>query len=359
MNFQDLISQIPPLDQEAMQTARERQDNLTKPRGSLGILEEISIRIAGITADPSPRITKRMITTMAADHGVVEDGVSAYPSDVTYQMVLNFLNGGAAINVLAEQINAKVVVVDLGVKQDFDPLPGLIQKKIAPGTMNISKGPAMTREQAEAALNRGAEVAQDLYQQGMSILATGEMGIGNTTPSAAIGCILTGSSPARMVGRGTGVDDDGLKRKLEAVKSALAVNNPDPEDSLDILMKVGGFEIGGLTGAILFAAAHRIPIVIDGFISTAAALLAVNFSPRVRDYLFCAHRSQEIGHQLMLEWLEVNPILDLNLRLGEGTGAALAISIIEASCNILNGMATFSEAGVSDQEEKTKQRGNL
>lgn len=350
MNYHDLISQIQPLDQEAMQAARERQNNLTKPRGSLGTLEEISIRMAGITADPSPRITKRMITTMAADHGVVEDGVSAYPSDVTYQMVLNFLHGGAAINVLAEQINAKVVVVDLGVKQDFDPLPGLIRKKIAPGTKNISKGPAMSTEQAKAALNRGAEVAQDLYQQGMSILATGEMGIGNTTPSAAIGCVLTGEVADRMVGRGTGVDDEGLERKIGAVKSALEVNHPNPKDSLDILTKVGGFEIGGLTGAILFSTAHRIPVVIDGFISTAAALLAVNFAPQVRDYLFCAHRSQEIGHQLMLDWLEIDPILDLNLRLGEGTGAALAISIIEASCNILNQMATFSEAGVSDQE---------
>jgi nicotinate-nucleotide--dimethylbenzimidazole phosphoribosyltransferase len=350
MNLETLIEQIQPLDNEAMQQARLRQDDLTKPRGSLGRLEEISILVAGMTGRPFPSLENKVIATMAGDHGVVQEGVSAYPSDVTYQMVLNFLHGGAAINVFANHINARVVIADLGVAEEFEDLPGLTRRKIAPGTGNIAREPAMSPEQALEALQAGVEIAAAEHQRGMDILATGEMGIGNTTPSAAIACVLTGRDPEIIVGRGTGVDDQGLARKVTAVRQALQSNQPNPEDSLDILSKVGGFEIGGLTGAVLYAAANRIPVVIDGFISTAAAMLAVQLSPNVRHYLISAHRSQERGHQLMLDWLELNPLLQLGMRLGEGTGAALAVSLVEAACKILSEMATFSEAGVTDKE---------
>lgn len=350
MELAQLTAQIPPLDDAAMDAARQRQDDLTKPRGSLGKLEELSIHIAGMTGKKFPEINQKVILTMAGDHGVVDEGVSAYPADVTYQMVMNFLGGGAAINVFAKHINARVVTVDMGVAGDFADLPGLLKVKIAPGTNNIARGPAMSRRQAEQALQAGAEIAAEEHDKGMDILATGDMGIGNTTPSAAIASVLTGRDPEEIAGRGTGVDDQGLERKIIAVEKAIQANQPDPKDSIDLLSKVGGFEIGGLTGAILYAAANQIPVVIDGFISTAAAMLAVNLSARVKPFLISAHRSQERGHQLMLDWLELSPLLDLGMRLGEGTGAALAISLVEASCKILSGMATFSEAGVSDKE---------
>ena len=350
MSLQELISKIQPLDEAAMQAARARQDDLTKPRGSLGQLESLSIQIAGITGEETPTIQQKVVATMAGDHGVVAEGVSAYPSEVTPQMVLNFLYGGAAINVLAKHIGARVTVVDMGVATEMEPHPDLVNKKIALGTNNIAKGPAMTREQAIQAIEAGAEVVEAELAKGLDILATGDMGIGNTTPSAAIAAALTGRSPAEIVGRGTGVDDAGLGRKIAAVERSLEVNEPDPEDGLDILAKVGGFEIGGLTGAILAATAHRKPVVIDGFISTAAAMIAVSLAPQARDYLISAHRSQELGHQIMLEWLGLKPLLDLQMRLGEGTGAVLAMSLVEAACKILNEMATFSEAGVSDKE---------
>jgi len=282
---------------------------------------------------------------------VTAEGISAYPSEVTPQMVLNFLMGGAAINVLARHIGARVVIVDIGVAAEMEPHPDLVNKKIALGTQNIARGPAMTREQALQAIETGVDVATAEIEKGLDILATGDMGIGNTTPSAAIAAAITGRSPEEIVGRGTGVDDDGLARKIKAVRRALDVNRPDPQDGLDILTKVGGFEIAGLTGAVLAAAAHRRPVVIDGFISTAAAMIAVCMAPDVKAYLVSAHRSQELGHQIMLEWLGLEPLLDLQLRLGEGTGAVLAISLVEAACKILSEMATFSEAGVSDKEK--------
>jgi len=333
-----------------MQAARVRQDDLTKPRGSLGQLEDISVKIAGITGEEKPVIQHKVVTTMAGDHGVVAEGVSAYPSEVTPQMVLNFLYGGAAINVLARHVGARVTVVDMGIASEMEPHPDLVNKKIALGTDNIAKGPAMTREQAVQAIEAGAQVVKAELEKGLDILATGDMGIGNTTPSAAIAAAITGRPPKDIVGRGTGVDDDGLQRKINAVENALKINSPDPADGLDMLAKVGGFEIGGLAGAILAAAAHRKPVIIDGFISTAAAMIAVSLAPQVSDYLFSAHRSQELGHQIMLEWLELEPMLDLQMRLGEGTGAVLAFSLVEAACKILSEMATFSEAGVSDKE---------
>ncbi len=345
-----LIAAIPPLDERAMRAAAARQDTLTKPQGSLGRLERLSIQVAGITGQPRPRLAHKVITTMAGDHGVVEEGVSAYPQEVTAQMVYNFLRGGAAINVLARHVGARVVVVDMGVAADLEPHPDLVDKKVAKGTGNIARGPAMTREQALEAILNGAAVVEAELEKGLDILGTGDMGIGNTTPSAAIAAAITGRAPAEIVGRGTGVDDAGLARKIAAVQRALAVNRPDPHDGLDVLAKVGGFEIGGLAGAILAAAAHRKPVVIDGFISTAAALIAVTLAPHVRPYLIAAHRSQEKGHRLMLEWLGLEPVLDLDLRLGEGTGAALAMGIVEAACKILDEMATFAEAGVSERD---------
>jgi nicotinate-nucleotide--dimethylbenzimidazole phosphoribosyltransferase len=348
--LENIIAKIQPLDEVAMQAAHTRQDDLTKPRGSLGQLEALSIQMAGIMGTGSPSVENKVVTVMAGDHGVTAEGISAYPSEVTPQMVMNFLYGGAAINVLARQAGARVVTVDMGVATEMAPHPNLIVKKVALGTGNIAKGPAMTLEQALQAINAGAVVVTAEIEKGLDILATGDMGIGNTTPSAAIAAALTGHSPEEIVGRGTGVDDEGLQRKIMAVKQALATNQPDPQDGLDVLAKVGGFEIAGLVGAILSAAAHRKAVVIDGFISTAAAMIAVSLAPQARQYLISAHRSQELGHQIMLEWLGLEPLLDLQMRLGEGTGAVLAFSIIEAACCTLNEMATFSEAGVSDKE---------
>lgn len=340
---------IPHLDPAAMDAARKRQNQLTKPQGSLGRLEEFSIQLAGIYGQPIPSIKEKAVIVMAGDHGVVAEGVSAFPQEVTPQMVLNFLRGGAAINVLARQTGARIVVVDMGVAADLPSHPALLARKIAPATANIALGPAMTRAQAEQAIQTGIEIATLEIERGANLLATGEMGIGNTTPSAAIACALGGYAPAAVVGRGTGVDDDGLRRKISAVERALAVNQPNPQDGLDVLARVGGFEIGGLAGVILAAAARRVPVLIDGFISTAAAMIAVALAPQARPYLIAAHRSQENGHRLMLEWLGLRPLLDLDLRLGEGSGAALAFPILEASLAILREMATFGEAGVSEK----------
>jgi nicotinate-nucleotide--dimethylbenzimidazole phosphoribosyltransferase len=345
-----LVDQIiPPLDHAAMEAARERQNTLTKPPGSLGRLEDLSIQLAGIYGDPMPTIEHKVIVTMAGDHGVVAEGVSAFPQEVTPQMVLNFLNEGAAINVLARHADARVVIVDMGVASDFDAHPGLVDKKVAPGTENLARGPAMSRQQALQALTAGAEVVEAELERGLDILVLGEMGIGNTTPSTAIAAALTGLAPSEIAGRGTGVDDEGLARKIEAIERGLAVNQPDPDDAVDVLAKVGGFEIGGMAGAMVAAAAHGRPVLVDGFISTAAAMLAVGLAPAIRPYLIAGHLSDECGHRAMLDWLELEPLLDLNLRLGEGTGAALSLSLAEAACKILSEMATFAEAGVSGE----------
>jgi nicotinate-nucleotide--dimethylbenzimidazole phosphoribosyltransferase len=345
--FRDVVAQIKLPDQSAMAAARARQDALTKPPGSLGRLEALSVQLAGIFGKARPEMRHKVIVTMAADHGVVAEGVSAYPQEITGQMVANFLRGGAAINVLARHAGARVVVVDMGVAADLSPHPNLVMKKIAPGTQNIVCGPAMGREQALRAIVAGVEVVERELARGLDILGVGDMGIGNTTPSAAIAAAMTGRSPAEVVGRGTGLDDAGLAHKVAVVERALAVNQPDPGDALDVLIRVGGYEIGGMTGAMLAAAAHNRPVMVDGFISTAAALIAVGLAPQVRPYLIASHRSQERGHGIMLEWLGLQPLLDLDLRLGEGSGAALGILLAEAACKILCEMATFEEAGVS------------
>ncbi|MDP2931715.1 MAG: nicotinate-nucleotide--dimethylbenzimidazole phosphoribosyltransferase [Chloroflexota bacterium] len=345
-----ILKSIKPLDSRAMAAARARQDCLTKPHGSLGRLEELSVQIAGITGQAMPKLEHKVIITMAADHGVVAEGVSLYPQAVTRQMVLNFLRGGAAINVLAGHIGARVVVVDMGVIGGFSSLSGLLCKPVDSGTKSMLRGPAMTRPQAITALETGIEIVQDEARKGLDIVATGDMGIGNTTASSAIFAAISGQSVARVTGRGTGIDDKQLAHKVGVIEKALSLNHPNPKDPVDVLAKVGGFEIGGLAGVMLGAAARRIPVVIDGLISGAAALIATGLSPRVKDYLIPAHVSAEPGHKLMLDFLGLKPLLDLNMRLGEGTGAALGISLADAAVKTLCLMATFGEAGVSEAE---------
>jgi nicotinate-nucleotide--dimethylbenzimidazole phosphoribosyltransferase len=347
----DLPLQIPSLDQAAMAAAKAHQDILTKPRGSLGRLESLSIQLAGISGCSQPRMHNKVILTMAGDHGVVAEGVSAFPQEVTPQMVLNFLGGGAAINVLARHVGARVVIVDMGVAAEMPPHRNLINAKVAPGTANIALGPAMSRDQALSAIRAGIRIVETECERGADIIGLGEMGIGNTTPSAAVAAALTGCLPSEIVGRGTGIDDAGMARKIDAVERALHANQPDPADALDVLAKVGGFEIGGMAGAMLAAAAHRCAVMVDGFISTSAAMIACGLASQVRPYLIASHRSQEYGHRLMLDWLELEPLLDLDLRLGEGSGAALGISLAEAACKLLNEMATFGQAGVSDRSD--------
>ena len=351
MNIEETIKQIKPLDENAMQSARARQNRLTKPAGSLGRLEELSIQLAGIMRTPLPMLKDKVIITMAGDHGVVTEGVSAYPQEVTPQMVLNFLAGGAAINVLARHIGARVVVVDMGMANDIPTMDeNLIRRRVGMGTANLAEGPAMTRVQAEESIQSGIEIARAEISKGADIIGTGDMGIGNTTPSAAIACALMNIVPEKIAGRGTGVDDAGLQRKISAIARGLDVNKPNAKDGLDVLAKVGGFEIGGLAGVMIGAASKHVPVMVDGFISTAAAMIAVTLAPQCKDYLIAAHRSKEHGHSLMFEWLGLKPLLDLDLRLGEGTGAALGISLAEVACKILSEMATFGEAGVSEKD---------
>lgn len=347
----ETLAKIGSLDAEAVAAARDRQMRLTKPAGSLGRLEEISFKLAGVSGQARPVIKDKAVIVMAADHGVAAAGVSAFPSEVTPQMVLNFLAGGAAINVFARQVNARVVVVDMGVASDLPTDSRLLNRKVAYGSQNLAVGPAMTREQAEQAIVTGIEIVESEADKGLDLVATGDMGIGNTTPSSAIVAAFTGIEVEKVTGRGTGLDDEGWLHKIEVIKQALEINKPDPNDAMDVLTKVGGFEIAGLVGVILGAAARHIPIIIDGFISTAAALVATEFHPPVRDYLIAAHNSVEIGHRVMLERMELNPLLNLNLRLGEGTGAVLAMNIVEAAARSLDEMATFDEAGVSEKTE--------
>ena len=345
-----ILERIKPLDPAAMEVARTRQNNLTKPPGSLGRLETLSVQIAGIKGVAEPALEHKSIVTMAADHGVVVEGVSAYPQEVTGQMVSNFLAGGAAINVLARHIGARVIVVDMGVIGGTDSHPDLLCKMIDFGTRNMAQGPAMTPQQAADSITAGIEVIEAEIKKGLDIVGTGDMGIGNTTASAAICAAITGEPVKKITGRGTGVDDGQLAHKVTMIEQALAVNQPDPKDPLDILAKVGGFEIGGLAGVILGAAAHRIPVVLDGFNSGAAALIAAGLCPMAKDYFIAAHNSAEPGHRAMLEYLGLAPLLDLEMRLGEGTGAALGISLAEAAVKLLTQMATFGEAGVSNKD---------
>jgi len=346
-----IIEMIKPLDEGAMAEAQVRQNLLTKPQGSLGKLEELSIQLAGIQGRSIPQIRHKAIITMAGDHGVAVEGMGNWPQEVTAQMVYNFLSGGAGINVIARQVGARVMVVDMGVATELKPNPRLLSRKIALGTQNIARGQAMTREQAVTAVEMGMEIVAAEVARGLDIVGTGDMGIGNTTASSAICAVMTGKPVAEVTGRGTGITDEQLKHKIEVIEKALAVNHPDPRQPLEVLAKVGGFEIGGLVGVMLRAAAHRIPVVVDGFISGAAALIATALSPKLKDFLIAGHVSDETGHRLVLSRLGLEPLLNLGMRLGEGTGAALGIFLAETSARVLAEMATFTEAGVSQEEE--------
>jgi nicotinate-nucleotide--dimethylbenzimidazole phosphoribosyltransferase len=344
------LKEIKPLDREAMEAAQARQNELTKPKGSLGRLEELSIKIAGIKGKIIRGFEHKAIITMAADHGVVSEGVTLYPQEVTKQMVFNFLSGGAGINVLARFVGARVVVVDMGVIGGFEPHPNLICEMLDFGTKDMTKGPAMSRQQALDAIEAGIRVVEAEIAKGLDIVGTGDMGIGNTTASSAICAAITGEPVEKVTGRGEGIDDEQLAHKVKVIQRALELNKPGRADPMDVLAKVGGFEIGGLAGVMLGAAAHRVPVVIDGFISGAAALIATELSPGLKDYLIAGHLSAESGHKALLEYLGLPPLLSLEMRLGEGTGAALGMVIVEAAVKTLAEMATFSEAGVSKEK---------
>jgi nicotinate-nucleotide--dimethylbenzimidazole phosphoribosyltransferase len=349
MSLHEILRRIQSPDRQLLAEAKSRLDRLTKPLGSLGRLEELASRYVMITGELKPNVPRGVVFTFAADHGVAMEGVSAYPREVTSQMVLNFLRGGAAVNVLARHVGIDVRVVDIGVAYEFGSVPGLSQKKVMPGTNNFLSGPAMSREQAEQAIMVGIELAVQAGQDGIGLIGTGDMGIGNTTPSAAITAVMTGRPVAEVTGRGTGIDDATHTRKVSVIQQALELHRPDRTDALDVLAKVGGLEIGGLAGLILGAAATKLPVVLDGFIAGAAALIAVGLQPLCRDYLIASHRSVERGHRAVLDHIGLTPLLDLDLRLGEGTGACLGMSLVCAAIKILTEMATFTEAGVSDR----------
>lgn len=344
----EAIASIPALNPQWHERACFRLNSLTKPLGSLGRLEEIAARLVVIREEEFPECSNKVIFTLAADHGVTEEGVSAYPKTVTRQMVLNFLSGGAAINVLCRQFGIEVVIVDIGVDADTDNLGGLLQRKVRRGTNNMAIGPAMSRAEACRALQVGIALSARAQRDGKQLVGTGEMGIGNTTAASALAAVLCGKSVAEVTGKGTGLDDAALRRKIDIIDRSIRLNQPEASDPIDVLSKVGGLEIAGLAGLVLGAAARRMPVIIDGFISTAAAAVAFAIEPRVKDFLFAAHRSTEPGHDAVLRFLGLEPILQLNMRLGEGTGAALAMPILEASVKLLKEMATFSSAGVSE-----------
>jgi len=341
--LETLIAKVAAPDPGVALAAQSRLDRLTKPRGSLGRLEELALRVAVIVGHDRPRVERPVIFTLAADHGVVAEGVSAYPQAVTAQMVANFAAGGAGVNVLARHVGATVVVADLGVATDLGH-PKVVARKIARGTASLATGAAMSRAEAEAAIEAGAGLVDEAAPD---CIGTGEMGIGNTTAASALTSALTGADPGRVTGRGTGLDEPAWRRKVEVVRRALAVNRPDPRDPLGVLAALGGLEIAGLVGVILAGAARRLPVVLDGFIATAAALVAVRLCPPSREYLVASHRSAEPGHRVLLETLGLAPYLDLGLRLGEGTGAALGIGLLRAALACYTEMATFAEAGVA------------
>lgn len=345
-----VISDIVSADPDWRKKAEQRIATLTMPPWALGRLLDLSVDLAGMTSSLNPPVKRRAVVVMAGDHGVVEEGVSAFPQEVTVQMITNFTQGGAGVNVLADQADARVIVVDAGVAGDLDDLVesgAILSRRIAPGTGNIANGPAMSRDQAIGAIEAGIDIAHELSES-TDLFATGEMGIGNTTPSSAIVAAMCDAAPDHVTGRGTGIDQQSRQRKAELVARAIQQNQPDPADPIDVLSKVGGYEIGAIAGLILGAASERKPVLVDGFISTAGALLAQGLCPAAADYMIASHQSLEPGHAVALERLGKKPLLDLELRLGEGTGAVLAMHLVEASVRILTRMATFEEAGVSE-----------
>ena len=347
IDLETILSSVKSVRRELEPDLRSHLDRLTKPRGSLGTLEEIAVRYCLMTDTRNPVLGKKRIYTFAADHGVAAEGVSAYPASVTPQMVRNMLAGGAAVNVLARHAGAEVRVVDMGVNDHLDDAPGLIRRKIRRGSGNIAAGPAMTLDEALQALGAGEELAREAAREGVALIGTGDMGIANTTPSSALYAALLPCPVEEIVGRGTGIDDATLDRKKTVIEQALTVNGGRLSDPLTTLAALGGFEIAGICGLLLGAAACRVPVVVDGFISSAAALTACRMCDRVKEYLFFSHCSAEKGHAIFFKRYGVVPLLNLNMRLGEGTGAALAMMIIEAAIKIYNEMATFDSAGIS------------
>lgn len=347
--LEEALESIQPVDGDIEARARAHLDDLTKPRGSLGRLEDIAVRYCLATGTAEPKLGKKMIFTFAGDHGVADEGVSAYPKEVTPQMVRNMLAGGAAVNVLAKHAGAESRVVDIGVDDPLEDAPGLVRKKVRSGAANIARGPAMSVEEATRAVEVGIELAREAADQGVTLVGAGDMGIANTTPSAAMFAALLPCDPESITGRGTGIDDATLAHKVEVVRRALEVNRDALGEPLGALAAVGGLEIAGIAGVVLGAASRRVPAVVDGFISSAGALAACRLCDRAKGYLFFSHRSAESGHRAFFERFGAEPMLDLGMRLGEGTGAALAMSLIEAAVKVYNGMATFSSAGVSDR----------
>jgi nicotinate-nucleotide--dimethylbenzimidazole phosphoribosyltransferase len=345
--LEEVCAAIQPIDDATSQAVQRKLDFKTKPRRSLGRLEDIACQYAAIRRELEPAMPNKAIIVMGADHGVAEEGVSAYPQEVTAQMLLNFARGGAAINVLARHAGASVVVVDMGVKEPVSAAE-IQAVRIAGGTRNFTKGAAMSGEEARRALLAGIEIAEAQVRGGATLIGIGDMGIGNTTASSAITAVLTGASPEEVTGFGTGIDPATRLRKVDAIGRGIACNRPDAKQPLDVLAKLGGFEIAGLAGVVLGAAAQRAAVVVDGFIASVAALVAVRLAPHAAGYLIASHRSVEVGHRLVLEQLGRKPLLDLDLRLGEGTGAALAMNLVDAALRILHEMATFEAAGVTD-----------
>ena len=349
--LQKALGRITPPRIEWREKAYERLRQQARPTGSLGVLEDVGARLAGIAQTLDVRLTRKVIVTCAGDHGVCAEGVSLFPSEVTPQMVYNFVKGGASINVLARHAGAVVKVADLGVNWDFEPDLPIFHKKISKGTDNLARGPAMTRAAAIQSIEAGIEIVEEILADGpVDLLGTGDMGIGNTTPSTAIIAAFSGLPVDQLTGRGTGIDDEGLQRKIAVIEKGLAINQPDPRDALDVLAKVGGFEIGGLAGLVIGAAANGIPVVCDGFIATAGALVACELAPIARDYLFTSHYSVEVGHRYMLKRLDRTPLLDLKFRLGEGTGAAAAMELIDMATRVLADIKTFEEVAIQDAQ---------
>jgi nicotinate-nucleotide--dimethylbenzimidazole phosphoribosyltransferase len=345
------IADIQPCSERWHNIALGHLDQLTKPHGSLGRLEEIAARLVAIQQSPHPSCEGKAVYVFAGDHGVVAEGVSAYPQEVTTQMVLNFIKGGAAVNVLARTVGASVVVVDMGVAGEFAPAPGLVLAKVRWGTRNFAHEPAMTRTEMFSAMNTGLRLAQQASDEGRRILAIGEMGIGNTTPASALTSVITRTDPDKVTGAGTGVAKNARHHKVEVVRRAIALHAQEAADPLGLLACLGGYEIAAMTGMVLGAAARRIAVVIDGFISTSAAAVAFLLAPASRDYMLAGHASQEPGHRILLDYMGLDPLLNLNMRLGEGSGAVLAFSIVEAAVRIYIEMATFASAGVSQKAE--------
>ncbi|MFP4086984.1 MAG: nicotinate-nucleotide--dimethylbenzimidazole phosphoribosyltransferase [Desulfobacteraceae bacterium] len=345
--WKQALGRIEPVSSRWGDGARERLDHLAKPKHSLGVLEEIAARVVAITEEKMPQVPKKCVFVFAGDHGVMDEGVSPYPQAVTGLMVRNFLTGGAGINVLARAAGARVKVIDIGMKEDIGDAPGLVRRNVRRGTRNMVKGPAMTRKETEAAMDVGVEMAEQAFETGVGMVATGEMGIGNTTPSSAVLSALLPADVEAMTGRGTGLDDAGLQHKRDIIRKALEVNAHSLEDPLSTLAALGGLEIAGICGLCIGGAARRMVVVVDGFISTAGALVATRLNPKAKDYLIFSHLSSEKGHRPFFEKEGIRPLLDLDLRLGEGTGAALAMQIIENSIRIYREMATFEEAGIT------------